>query len=124
MIYEKLGGRKAVMTIILVGVGAAVDILAKAGLSQNLLSLLAIALGAFVTGNGIEHAALAFKARGKKADGATPAAQVDLSGIEAAINQLGQGQQAMANRLAVAEQTAKTVQQSVLTLANKISQYE
>jgi flagellar hook-basal body complex protein FliE len=136
MIYEKLGGRKAIMTILIVGIGALVDILAKSGLSQNLLSLLGIALGAFVTGNGIEHAANAIKARKVQKTESTqaaaaPAPSVDLEPINDTLNQLAkesqqlaQGYQALSNRVAVAEQSAKTAQQTAITLANKLAQYE
>lgn len=50
-IFEKLGGRKMALTLIVIVVGAAVDILAANGLSANLAGLLVGATAVFGAAN-------------------------------------------------------------------------
>jgi len=63
MTFDKFGGRKAVMTGIVLTIGLTVDLLTERGLSENLLYLLIAAAGGFMVGNVGEHAASAQKAK-------------------------------------------------------------
>lgn len=60
--FEKLGGRKLVASIltVLIGLGA---VAIKGDVPVNFLDLLIAVLITFVGGNGVEHIALAYKAR-------------------------------------------------------------
>ena len=49
--FDKLGGRKFVALVLLIGAGVAVDILAPKGLSSNLMNLMVIMGGVYVGGN-------------------------------------------------------------------------
>ncbi len=60
---ERIGGRKVAAGIVIVLVGLIVTAIAG-DVPANLLALLQVVFGAFVLGNGFEHAAGAFAAKG------------------------------------------------------------
>lgn len=64
---EKMGGRKILFGIMLAALGVAVDVLAKNGLSSNLLQLFIFLGVGFFGGNGIEHLSGALKKPGSSA---------------------------------------------------------
>lgn len=60
MSIESIGGRKAAAAIGVVGVGVAA-VLIKGDIPSGFLSLLQTVFAAFVAGNAIEHAAVAYR---------------------------------------------------------------
>ena len=82
-VFDKIGGRKTVMTVLLVGLGTTVDLVAVNGMSQNLLTLLMVAGSGFLVGNVLEHGAAAMKKRvsGVETRGRPAKVDVDLAPI-------------------------------------------
>lgn len=60
-LFDKLGGRKFLLTLIIIGVGALVEVFGKNGLSQNFVALLLGAAGVF----GAANAAITLKHGGQ-----------------------------------------------------------
>jgi hypothetical protein len=50
-IIDEIGGRKTLITLLVIAVGCAVDLATERGLSQNLLALLGAVLGLYTAGN-------------------------------------------------------------------------
>lgn len=84
---DALGGRKSIMALVILAVGAGIDLYSKAGLSANMLQLLSVIFGAFCVGNGVEHVAGAFK---KPAEVDNNVAPVDIEPLEQSIANLSQ----------------------------------
>jgi len=103
---KKLGGRKVVISLLLVAVGAAVDLLTARGLSDNLLYLLLAVGGGFIVGNTAVHVAYR-KIGGTAASMAPPSPpQIDTEGLDKKI-------QALSNRQELSMQTLQTIGQAV-----------
>lgn len=98
--FEKLGGRKLVFTIIAVGTGVAVDLLTERGLSPQLKDLLIYVGAIYTVGNVGTKTAEALKAR-KEAVGAEIEAKVNrtLDGLQQEMLKLNQNQEAVYGNL-------------------------
>ena len=101
---DSIGGRKvlAATIVMALAVGA---VLLKGDVPPNFLQLLQVVFGAFVLGNGIEHVAGAVGAR---------APEVDLSGVEAQLEQLKAESAATQNGVATVQQSLGALIQRVI----------
>lgn len=113
---DKLGGRKALVTLLVVAVGTAIELCSQKGLSVNMLQLLSIVFGAFVVGNGIEHCASAASA-GKVA----PTEDSRLNGVLAQMDATSKGTQARLSELA---QNAQATTAGISYVVDYIKQNE
>jgi hypothetical protein len=82
---ERIGGRKVAMAIAIVAIGLVVAAI-NGDIPDNLLALLQVVFGAFVLGNGFEHAAGAYTS-GKGAPNAELASSVEELKAHAATTQ-------------------------------------
>jgi hypothetical protein len=109
---ETIGGRKVLVVAgaVLLGVGA---VFLKGDVPPGFLTLLQWAVGLFVLGNGIEHAATAYSS---SADQGEPPVvidhSVDLASLKAAVDSLGANDAALA-------QNISTVQQAISLIIRK-----
>lgn len=88
-IFDMFGGRKSVLTLLILASGVAVDLLTERGLSSNLLTLLLGVLGLFVTGNVVSKKFIPqFGESSPPPIEVPPAASVDLSQIETSIKRI------------------------------------
>jgi hypothetical protein len=55
MILDKIGGRKVLVSLVLLTVGVTVDMVSPNGISANLLDLLKYIGGGYLVGNGLAH---------------------------------------------------------------------
>ena len=88
-IIVAMGGRKAVLTLTVLAIGASVDLLTVRGLSANLLTLLISAGGLFTVGNVAATAAHSMVLKQTKQEaGAEPAAESGKE-LQAISNRIG-----------------------------------
>jgi len=100
-VLEKIGGRKVLLGLLVMAVGALVDSFSKNGLSTNLLELMKFTSIGFFLGNSVEHIANNFKKK-------NVSVQADTSGIEERMDKI--------------EEATATTQQGVSTLVQYVSQ--
>lgn len=125
MALDKLGGRKFVLALLTILVGTAVQILSPNGVNDSFVALLVGITAAF----GASNAFVSSKAISAEANESEPAPQVDLSPIEAKLNEIDQrvsDVDARANQLAdgiikVAEnvETVGKVAKAALTVSKQ-----
>jgi hypothetical protein len=92
---EKLGGRKLLVGAFVMLLGVAVDSLSKNGLSANLLDLLKYVACGFFLGNGLEHAAGAYKGDTPPVaapPSEPPASSIEVQAVAAQVSKLSDGQ--------------------------------
>jgi hypothetical protein len=102
---EQIGGRKMVAVLVCVVIGVAA-VFIKGDVPANFLSLVEFLFGAFVVGNGVEHAAGAYSAA--NSDGPMP----DNSDVLARLNGLEE-------HLGATQQGVATVQQTLSFIIQK-----
>ncbi len=73
--FDKLGGRKFVMTLLMISVATAIDLCTARGLSENMMMLLMSAAGIFITGNAAEY----FAKKGVSQEVTTSAEPVEIN---------------------------------------------
>jgi hypothetical protein len=86
--FEKLGGRKFVATVLIIGIGVLIDIFAKNGLSGNMLQLLEVALIGFTATNAV---AGILATRGIVPPQADPVPNPEMEEMRSSINRLTDG---------------------------------
>jgi len=91
---DKIGGRKVLVSVLVLGIGLAADIFLKNGISSNLLALLLGIVGSYTVGNVGEHVAGAMGSRGEAPEAApadlTPI-MTELSGLQASLGEIRAG---------------------------------
>lgn len=109
--FEKLGGRKFLLTLIVIGVGTAIELLTTRGVSTGFVSLLVGVLGVFSASN----VAITNKAinQAPAADGTPSPSAIDTSLIEAEIAMLKANQDQLQSNLGVFGQALETMRKLI-----------
>ena len=114
---NKLGGRKTVITVVILAVATAVD--AVVGLSNNLMQLFQVALGAYAAGNAAEHASKAYqegKKTGKEKQIEKKVGDLTKNADEKINGGLSRLEQVMAQNSEILNEHTQKMQQMVQTL--------
>lgn len=113
MNFETFGGRKAVMTFLVLVIGTAVELVKPSGISEIFAGFLVFA----ATGFGLSNALISWKGMEIQSKD-QPAASVDLSPIETRLQGIEQQQAAIGNALTQVGQSASNTNKLLIGALN------